>query len=265
MAVKETLKRDVDLTNESAVRNAAKSLWKYFCEIGEFDQETGKGANAKLSPIFLDGPSARENVLEVCVTLKQFGGNLYKMALVELRAARVNEAHSKLKSIRGVRDKIASLFLRDVAIENERNLPTDTVAHWRLQPIDRWVERAVGILAPQPFTRRLVAEACIELARAAETSPLLVNAGAWYLGAQIAKGKFLFGQALSAPSRFQEIVVSHGKDLRTEGQLLGILFEGDLRKRFLDDVRKVWRRSNLSEDAAMELARSELAAHRSGH
>jgi hypothetical protein len=265
LTVKETLRGDLDFANRGEVRKAAKSVWQRFCEIGGFDRETGKGANGRLNPLFLNGVPFRENALEVCATLKDFGGNLYKMALAELRAARVDEAHSKLKSIRGVADKIASLFLRDVAIENEPDLAAGVVSHRRLQPVDRWVERAVGILEPQGITGRSTAEACVEIARAAETSPLLVNAGAWYLGAQIANGTFLFRQALSGTSRFQEVVVSHAIDLRTEGQLLRFLFEGDLRKRFLDDLRKVWRRNDLSEDSAMELARSEVAAHRSGH
>ncbi len=263
LAAKETLPSDLDFANRSAVRNAAQALWRRFCEIGGFDQDTGKGANARLNPLFLNGVPSRENALEVCASLTQFAGNLYQMAVVELRAGRVKAAHSKLKSIRGVADKIASLFLRDVALENEGDLPADVVSHWRLQPVDRWVERAVGILETQPLADRSTEEACVELARAAETSPLLVNAGAWYLGAQVVKGTFLFRQALSGTSRFQEIVVSHGIDLRTEGQLLRFLFEGNLRKSFREDLRRIWRRNDLSEAAAMELARSELAAHRS--
>jgi len=265
LAAKQTLRGDLDFTSRGEVHRAAESLWKRFCEIGGFNHASGKGANGKLNPLFLDGMSSRENVLEVCATLTEYRGNLYKMALLHLRAGRVSAARSELMRIRGVGEKIAPFFLRDVALENEKDLPHEVVADWRLQPIDRWVERAVGILGPQRPVGGSIAESCVYLASAAETSPLLVNAGAWYLGAQVAKGTFLFRQALSGASRFQEIVVSHEADLRTEGKLLRVLFEGNLRKRFLADLHKIWRRNDLSEEAAMELARSELAAHRSEH
>jgi hypothetical protein len=245
-AVRDTLRGDLAFGNQEEVRRIGRSLWARFCELGGFEQQTGKGANAKLNPLFLDGPSSRENVVEVCATLPQYQGNVYHMALEELRAGRVRDAHRNLKRIRGVQDKIASLFLRDVAIENESALPRDVVCDPYLQPIDRWVTRVIGRL--KGASKLTAAQACIELADAAETSPLLVNAGALYLGAHIAQGMFRLNDALSGASRFREIVVSYAFDLQREGRLLGVLFEANLRKDFLDNLKNIWRRSDLNEE-----------------
>src|SRR5271166_3950677 len=142
-AVKETLHRNLEFADQHDVRRLSRSLWTRFYELGEFDRETGKGANGKLNPLFLSGISSHENVIEVCASLREYEGNLYRMALEELRAGRVNDAYTILKRIRGVGDKIASLFLRDVAIENESALPPEVISDHHLQPVDRWVERVI--------------------------------------------------------------------------------------------------------------------------
>jgi hypothetical protein len=184
------------------------------------------------------------------------------MTLAELRAARVSEAFDRLRNIRGAGPKVIPLFLRDVAIENEGILPRESVFDLHLQPVDRWVKRIAELL--DRSNTRSPAVGCLDLANAAETSPLLLNAGAWYFGSHIAHGSYRLRKALTDLSSFQAMVVTHANDLRAEGQILKTLVDADFRNRFLEDLQKVWRKSDLSEDAAMELARSELADYRAG-
>ena len=262
LAIKSALPREIAWTDEAQVRDAAKSLWRKFCEIGGFDARTGKGTTPNLNPLRPSASDTRKNVIEVCASLREHGGNIYNMALAELRAARVSEAFDRLKDIRGAGPKVIPLFLRDVAIENEVILPRESVCDLHLQPVDRWVKRIAELL--DRSDNRSPARVCLDLANAAETSPLLLNAGAWYFGSQIAHGSYRLREALTDLSSFQAMVVSHANDMRVEGQILKSVVDADFRSRFLEDLQKVWRESDLSEDAAMELARSELADYRAG-
>jgi len=95
-------------------------------------------------------------------------------------------AHNFLKSIKGTGDKIASLFLRDMAIaygifpKNFRVL---------LQPIDIWVRRIANFLIthqydPEPITSDLdIATWIVEHSGA--KSPENANFGMWFFGAEI--------------------------------------------------------------------------------
>jgi hypothetical protein len=87
-----------------------------------------------------------------------------------------------MTSINGVGAKIASLFLRDVALvygiepQKSREL---------LQPIDVWVKRYVYRWAGKMSDAKC-AKWIVENCRLAGASPEKVNAGMWYFGALIA-------------------------------------------------------------------------------
>jgi hypothetical protein len=94
----------------------------------------------------------------------------------------LRQGHILMTSINGVGAKIASLFLRDVALvygiepQKSREL---------LQPIDVWVKRYVYRWAGKMSDAKC-AKWIVENCRLAGTSPEKVNAGMWYFGALIA-------------------------------------------------------------------------------
>ncbi len=64
----------------------------------------------------------------------------------------IQDAHKSLKTIQGIGDKIASLFLRDLAYIMEINLSETQNNRHLLQPIDIWVARIVTSLDKNEFS-----------------------------------------------------------------------------------------------------------------
>ena len=92
---------------------------------------------------------------------------------------RARDAWSRLDRIRGIGPKIASFFLRDLAIKYNVQVSKD---RHLLQPVDVWIRRLVWLLNDRKMedeqVARWIAGKCPE--------PELANQGFWYFGAQIA-------------------------------------------------------------------------------
>jgi hypothetical protein len=100
------------------------------------------------------------------------------------------DCHSKLREINGIGPKIASLFLRDVAIRYEL---VPSKERELLQPIDRWVRRISECLSGGKFSSdRAVAVAkwIVDEAEKYSVKPEYVNEGMWYFGSQIAGSEY---------------------------------------------------------------------------
>jgi len=82
------------------------------------------------------------SAVALCRELKPHGYNLYCFARESVVQNRLRDAYDNLQGIQGVRAKISSLFLRDVALELETGLPRDTQDRELLQPIDVWFRRS---------------------------------------------------------------------------------------------------------------------------
>lgn len=123
----------------------------------------------------------------------------------------IQDAHKSLKTIQGIGDKIASLFLRDLAHIMEIDLSKTQNRHL-LQPIDIWVARTVISLDENEFSylkekmkngRSLNNKDKVKLAkwivRQSEgnvANPELVNMGIWYFGSQIAISEYRLNKVL---------------------------------------------------------------------
>jgi hypothetical protein len=104
-----------------------------------------------------------------------------------------------MRSIRGIGPKIASFFLRDVAICYEIGPDQDREL---LQPVDRWILRFAQLLDDQ-------------LPRSA-VSQWMANAGMWYFGARIAPKKFTYTRALGDPAYARQLAEEHVSDFVRE-------------------------------------------------
>jgi hypothetical protein len=112
-----------------------------------------------------------------CKTLGPDEQNLYRFSLRKVKANNVRGAHVALRRIRGIGPKIASLFLRDIALVND---VTDTGLHDRrfLQPIDVWLLRTTQLLTNRSLRIEEAGQQVIRLSDEAACSALCLNAGA---------------------------------------------------------------------------------------
>jgi hypothetical protein len=101
------------------------------------------------------------------------------------------KAHKILREIRGVDNKIASLFLRDLVYNSKIGLSSKENQHY-LQPVDTWIAQAYKIIFDtnidlKKVTEKIRGDIQKKISVIDEVSPINFNKGAWYFGSQIAK------------------------------------------------------------------------------
>ena len=174
--------------------------WSAFLEILRLP--TSEGANPKMNPLYPYESTGKTSVTQLVLNLDDYDYNLVQTVLSLLKKGSVKLAHTFLCQIRGTGNKINSLFLRDIVLMYE--LPIDQ-RHLLLQPIDVWIRRMfrllIGLSADVPKGVRdaysddiKIAELIVDLAVKAGVSPLIVNQGAWFFGAQIMRTKYRLTQ-----------------------------------------------------------------------
>jgi thermostable 8-oxoguanine DNA glycosylase len=129
--------------------------------------------------------------------------NIVLISKQDLEAGDIKNAWERLKRIRGVGNKIASLFLRDVAIRYGLTLGNND-DRWLLQPIDIWVRRVVQSRKNEETSDEKIARWIVENCK----KPEQCNQGIWYFGARIAGSDFGVNP--------DKINVDHVKDLLRE-------------------------------------------------
>jgi hypothetical protein len=181
----------------------AVKIWHAF--LSELD---GARPNKNLNPLYHTG--ARCNC--VCCTFADGDGGIVDVieaARSELAAGSVRHAFECLDRVRGVGPKIASFFLRDVAVRfsieplHDREL---------LQPIDVWVRRYVTRFtgAAAPVGDILAAQ----LICANSAAPEAANQGLWYFASQIASSEVKLRHALTNDQYARALVERYVDNLR---------------------------------------------------
>lgn len=95
-------------------------------------------------------------------------------------------AHTYLKFINGIGDKIASLYLRDLVVVMKIDLENTRNRHL-LQPVDIWVERTVKNLAnSENMNKNEVAKWIVNNSK----QPELANMGIWFFCSNIAGSEY---------------------------------------------------------------------------
>jgi len=191
-----------------AVRQASKAglkepdsefplcAWDAFLQILRLPRD-GKGANPPNNPLYPKEGAGKESVTSLILKLQDYDYNLIKTVLALLKGGTAKNAHTFLCQIRGTGSKINSLFLRDIVLIYDLPVDRDDPL---LQPIDIWVRRLtrllMGVQADVPKDEKddysndaKIAETIIYLSKTASVSPLILNQGACYFGAQIAGTK----------------------------------------------------------------------------
>jgi len=183
--------------NEIPGRHHAQTVWEKFSNL-----LTGQKLNPNVNPLAHSDTGKCE-----CFWCVFDEGNVISDAKKHIRDDQVKRIWQRLQQIRGIGPKIASFFLRDVAVayglppRNSREL---------LQPIDVWVRRTVERLGnsngmrDEDIARWIVANC---------EKPELANQGIWYFGAQVAQSEFRLLETLAALECAKALIEDHIKTL----------------------------------------------------
>lgn len=189
-----------------------QAVWENFCDLLE-----NQGLNPKLNPLCPKYPLYHPTNSCNCIWCISNSENIIVSSKNALKVGQTKEAWAKLVKIQGIGPKIASLFLRDVAIryENELRLPKDN-DRWLLQPIDIWVRRIVMQLDNNIDKNARYEELAKWIVSKSER-PEYCNQGMWYFGAKIAQTEFRLDSYLEDP---QAVINKHIITLQTNAQAI---------------------------------------------
>ncbi|HZU11440.1 MAG TPA: hypothetical protein VFB58_01255 [Chloroflexota bacterium] len=179
-----------------------RCVWDQYVELLEFLAQLR--ANPRNNPLATSEVARQMSVVEYAADLARDGGStLAGRSRAALQSGSTREIHTQLTGINGVGTKIASFWLRDIALVSRLAGDTDGEL---LQPIDVWVQRAAEISIGAADDQ---AGAIVEASRRARVNHMRVNAGMWYIGARVALSEYRLGQALSNRSLFWSLVADH--------------------------------------------------------
>ncbi len=128
----------------------------------------------------------RKMVIDSITFLKNISShNIVKYSKDEVVNRRSRKVYKDLKSIFGIGDKLACFYLRDIALvyKLEKNIKESEQIFF--QPIDTWVlqvARAIHLIDKSDKRTEVVKQKIIDRCLKYGISPILFNAGAWYLG-----------------------------------------------------------------------------------
>lgn len=150
--------------------------------------------------------------------------NIVVLARAGLELDQVEGVHSRIREINGIDSKIASLFLRDVAIFYDVSRLKD---RYLLQPVDIWVRRTYEELMQQQNTseedtdkiRKWILQESLQV----DVRPEAVNEGIWYFSSQVAGSKYRMSKALNDLGYAEALLNEYIEAVRREVRALDSL------------------------------------------
>ncbi len=179
-------------------------------------------ANPARNPLYPKNSSGsiNYNAVDFCKNrLQSDGQNLYLFSFRNISADKVRAAHDGLRRIRGIGPKIASLFLRDIALENRISDRRLRDRHL-LQPIDVWLRRAAETLTGSDLRDEQASRELVDIADTADCCAMCLNAGSWYFGSQVVRSEKPFRESLRNPQALLCNLERHRRDLIERGEWL---------------------------------------------
>jgi len=179
----------------------AANVWE------NFSKSVNKNSANKINPLCHSLCNSENE--KKCIWCALDSKNILLDSKRDLESGDIKNAWGRLQRIRGVGPKIASLFLRDVAVwyNIDENLKQSDGERWRLQPIDIWIRRIVELRSPDMQDKRYedVAKWIVENCEKPEHS----NQGMWYFGARIVGSEMLLDRSLQDMDQFKNTIKGH--------------------------------------------------------
>lgn len=91
----------------------------------------------------------------------------------------IKKAYQELTALRSVKDKIASFTIRDILLMNPEITISDATVCF---PVDTWVKQIVHKLGFPSNDNDKIKNYIVDTCNRKKLSPLMVNAGIWYIG-----------------------------------------------------------------------------------
>lgn len=146
-----------------------------------------------------------------------------------LKKDSIHNAYKFLLRIRGIGDKIAAFYMRDIAYFAQINEDDLGENMYLLQPIDTWLDQTLLILFKSytPKNLKVKKKLIMKLCREAGVSTISFNQGAWLFGSQIAENYERLESALKNTYNFKTILEYHmnkkKKYLHAVSKILNVL------------------------------------------
>lgn len=179
-----------------------KEAWNSFRKVNR-EMNSTKGDNPSHNPL---NPGAGDKIsaIQLMSELGEWDNNIFEFASDRIKNNRIEVVYKEVKRIRGVGDKIARLFCRDVV--TLYSLEEYVAGNYRkyCQPVDRWVERVTKMISGQKDLSKPEVRSWI--VSKLDEDHIKYNEGAWYLGYHLPDKNRLLQILLEDPSLIDTIV-----------------------------------------------------------
>jgi len=191
--------------NGNMSENVAYDIWQHFAQL-----LNNQRLNPRMNPLYPrqtphQKPSIIQLVLDNGIVQQNLTYATYFQNQID-QSNNIQNAFDLLKSVRGVGDKIASLYLRDLV--DVMNIPLDNIQNrYLLQPIDIWVERTVKILTNnQEMNRNQIANWIVSASIKYDINPEQVNMGMWFFASNLVLSEYKLRATLKNLNNAQDLV-----------------------------------------------------------
>jgi len=186
-------------------QSAANDIWQHFARL-----LNNRGLNEKMNPLYPrqstpQKPSLMEMILNRGIVQQNVTFTTHFRNQIN-QNNNIQNAFNSVKSIRGVGDKITSLYLRDLV--DVMNISANNVENRHLlQPIDVWVARTVKILANnQGMNPHQIANWIVSISTQHKINAERVNMGMWFLGSNIIASEYKLRNILKNLYKARDLV-----------------------------------------------------------
>lgn len=186
-------------------QNVVNEVWQQFSQLLNNRKLNKKNNSLYPRQILRQKPSLIEVVLSEEIIHQNMTFATYLQNQINQNND-VQNAFNLVKSIRGIGNKIAAFYLRDlvdmmnIALSNTQN-------RHLLQPIDVWVERTVKILVNnQENNRNQIANWIVNTSMRYNVNPEYVNMGVWFFCSNIVGSEYKLRNVLNDLNTAQNLV-----------------------------------------------------------
>lgn len=209
--------------NFTWITNNINIIWHKFSKL-----LNNQGLNPKNNPLYpstnpnnLQRIGNRLSIIEIVLQNKIVDQDLtfasYLQHQIQL-TNNIQNAFNFITRIRGIGNKIASFYLRDLVDVNLIDLRNVQNREF-LQPVDIWVERTIRILSNQNLNKVAIAKWIVDNSLMNNLNPEHVNMGIWFFCSQIIISEYNLNKALINFNIAQNLLNNYKERIRNVLQI----------------------------------------------